>query len=198
MEEQTQRNRKKIIYFSSFCYFDARIDLLHNSLICLPLSSPPLWFSLSPASQPLLQKMACTLGLFSNYSSTFSEKVIIIRDPFSFSVKKHEIFFFWLWSLEEEEEKKNCCSADLKWLYYYGWVDRLHALMVSLGGETGLLHITSAWMEKDILENSSPNQYQTCMCLCVHLSKRIMSRGGHWKWKLLWTITCQKKWILHM
>lgn len=52
------------------------------------LSSPSL-----PSAIPLLPKMVCTPGLFSNYAPTFSEKVIIIRDPFGFFCEKHKIIF---------------------------------------------------------------------------------------------------------
>lgn len=59
------------------------------SSLCSPLSlltQPSLCL-------PLLPKMVCTPGLFSNYAPTFSEKVIIIRDPFSFFCEKHKIIF---------------------------------------------------------------------------------------------------------
>lgn len=77
--------KKTFSFISHFFHFDSRIDLPLK--VPLSLTQLCLALSLSPPSQPLLQKMACTLGLFSNYGSTFSEKVIIIRDPFSFSVK---------------------------------------------------------------------------------------------------------------
>lgn len=77
--------KKTFSFISHFFHFDSRIDLPLK--VPLSLTQLCLALSLSPPSQPLLQKMACTLGLLSNYGSTFSEKVIIIRDPFSFSVK---------------------------------------------------------------------------------------------------------------
>ena len=76
LTEARLTQRKTILVF--FCHFDARIQLLQK------------FSSLSSILATSLQKMACTLGLFSNYGSTFSEEVIIIRDPFSFSVKKHK------------------------------------------------------------------------------------------------------------
>lgn len=59
-----------------------------------PSSSPLLSLALlTQPSLPLLPKMVRTPGLFSNYAPTFSEKVIIIRDPFSFFCEKHKIIF---------------------------------------------------------------------------------------------------------
>ena len=80
--------------------------------------------------------------------------------------------------------KKCCYRTDLKWLYYYGWVDRLHALMASFRGKTGLSHITSSQMEKDITEIALEINTKF-VSVCVHLSnEKIMSRVGiYWEWK---------------
>lgn len=58
-----------------------------------PLCSPFSLLAQPSLCLPLLPKMVCTPGLFSNYAPTFSEKVIIIRDPFSFFCEKHKIIF---------------------------------------------------------------------------------------------------------
>lgn len=97
MKKQTWQKRNGSYIFH---HFDARIDSPHKSLTP-PFSPPPppfplLSLSLSLLTQPslpLLLKMVHTPGLFSNYAPTFSEKVIIIRDPFSFFCEKHKIIF---------------------------------------------------------------------------------------------------------
>lgn len=92
MKKQTWQKRNGSYIFH---HFDARIDSPHKSLT--PPSPPPLCCPslslLTQPSLPLLLKMVHTPGLFSNYAPTFSEKVIIIRDPFSFFCEKHKIIF---------------------------------------------------------------------------------------------------------
>lgn len=98
MKKQTWQKRLGPYIFH---HFDARIDSPHKSLTSPSLHPsflPSLCPTLSLLTQlslclPLLPKMVCTPGLFSNYVSTFSEKVIIIRDPFSFFCEKHKIIF---------------------------------------------------------------------------------------------------------
>lgn len=127
-KESEKMKKRNHPFLSSFHHFGVRIDPPHNCLSSLSLFyfylpaphtpllslslSPLLSLSLSravspsPPSQPLLQEMACTLGLFSNYSSTFSEKVIIIRDPFSlFLWKAWNFFFSWPWYMRSNRNR---------------------------------------------------------------------------------------------
>lgn len=104
-KETDLAEKKGFLHFSSFwCRNWSASQIPHPSAPSSPLLS--LFFlTHSPLCLPLLPKMARTLGLFSNYGPTFSEKVIIIRDPFSFSVESTKLFL-WLWSLKEKEERK--------------------------------------------------------------------------------------------
>lgn len=100
--EKTDLAEKKwFLHFSSFwCSIWFASQIPQPSLPTSSPSPPPFILPsvvplslLTLPSLPPLPKMVCTPGLFSNYAPTFSEKVITIRDPFSFFCEKHKIIF---------------------------------------------------------------------------------------------------------
>lgn len=96
MEWKNRPGRKEMVLTFFIILMPELIRLTNPSPLPPFLSSlcSPLSLLTQPSlCLPLLPKMVCTPGLFSNYAPTFSEKVIIIRDPFSFFCEKHKIIF---------------------------------------------------------------------------------------------------------